>query len=74
MNMGNFVSNNCYYLHLRRCVYRYNVENRAHKELKRQESSPVVAPKHEAGIIDYQKSMRGKAHDFHRISIDSYHH
>lgn len=50
-------------------MYRYNAENRAHKELKRQENSPVAAPKHDAGIIDYQKSMRGRVQDFHRISI-----
>lgn len=57
--MGNFVSNNNFYLLLKRAATRYNAENRAFKELQRQENSPVVAPKYDAGIINYQKLMLG---------------
>lgn len=67
--MGNFISNNNLYLLLKRSATRYNVQNRAHKELKRQESSPVSAPKYDAGIIDYQKSMLGRVYEPHLISF-----
>lgn len=60
VNMGNFVSHNSFYLLLKRAATRYNAENRAYKELKRQEKFPVAAPKYDAGIINYQKSMIGK--------------
>lgn len=58
--MGNFVSNNNLYLVLKRAATRYNAENRAQKELVRQTQAPIAAPKHDAGIIDYKKSMQGK--------------
>lgn len=38
---------------------RYNVENRAFKEIDRQVKRPVPAPKHEAAFIDYHKAMQG---------------
>lgn len=38
---------------------KYNIENRAFKEIDRQAKKPLVAPKHEAGIIDYHKSLKG---------------
>lgn len=58
--MGNYVSNNAVYLSAKRIFMRYNVENRAFKEIEKQSHKPVVAPKHEAGIIDYHKSLESK--------------
>lgn len=43
----------------KRTLMRYNVENRAFKEIERQTNRPVVAPKHEAGTINYHKAMQG---------------
>lgn len=57
--MGNYMSNNSVYLLARRTLMRYNAENRALKELEKQTKRPVVAPKHDAGIIDYHKSLKG---------------
>lgn len=56
--MGNYISNNAVYLSAKRIVMKYNVESRAFKELEKQSQKPVVAPKHEAGIIDYHKSLQ----------------
>ena len=58
--MGNYVSNNAVYLSAKRVLMRYNVENRAFKELEKQSRKPIAAPKHEAEFIDYHKSMKGK--------------
>lgn len=62
--MGNYFSNNIVYLTAKRVIGKYNIENRAYKEIERQSTKPVVAPKHEAGIIDYHKSLKGKISDF----------
>lgn len=67
--MGNFVSNNSFYLLLKRGSTRYNAENRAYKELSRQEKSPVAAPKYDAGIVDYRKSMLGRSYEFRCITL-----
>lgn len=58
--MGNYISNNIVYLAAKRVIGRYNIENRAFKAIEKQATKPVVAPKHEAGIIDYHKSLKGK--------------
>lgn len=57
--MGNYISNNSVYLLTKRILMRYNVENRAFKEMDRQAQRPAVAPKHEAAYIDYHKAMQG---------------
>lgn len=57
--MGNYISNNAVYLSAKRVLSRYNIESRAFKEIERQSTKPVVAPKHDAGIIDYHKSLEG---------------
>lgn len=57
--MGNYISNNLVYLTAKRVLGRYNIESRVFKEIEKQSKKPVVAPKHEAGIIDYHKSMKG---------------
>lgn len=56
--MGNYISNNSVYLLAKRALMRYNVENRAFKELEKQVAKPKVAPKYDAGIIDYHKSLQ----------------
>lgn len=58
--MGNYLSNNTLLLATKRVLGRYNIENRTFKEIEKQSKKPVVAPKHEAGIIDYHKSLNGK--------------
>lgn len=58
--MGNYMSNNAVYLSAKRVLMRYNVENRAFKELEKQSRKPIAAPKHEAEFIDYHKSLKGK--------------
>lgn len=57
--MGNYISNNTVLLSAKRLLMRYNIENRAFKELDRQAIRPVVAPKHDADIVDYHKSLSG---------------
>lgn len=57
--MGNYISNNTLLLSAKRILMRYNVENRAFNEMEKQAKKPLVAPKHDAGIIDYQKSLKG---------------
>lgn len=57
--MGNYVSNNAVYLTAKRFLMRYNIESRTFKEIERQSQKPIVAPKHEGGIIDYHKSLKG---------------
>lgn len=57
--MGNYISNNSVYLLAKRTLQRYNVENRAFKEMDKQITRPVVAPKHEAASIDYHKALKG---------------
>lgn len=57
--MGNYISNNPVYLTAKRVMGRYNIENRVFKEIEKQGTKPVVAPKHESGIIDYHQSMKG---------------
>lgn len=57
--MGNYISNNAVYLSAKRVVGRYNIERRAFKEIEKQSTEPMVAPKHDAGIIDYHKSLEG---------------
>lgn len=57
--MGNYISNNAVYLSAKRVLMRYNVENRAFKELEKQTQKPLPAPKHEAAFIDYHKSLKG---------------
>ncbi|XP_031627187.1 protein NDUFAF4 homolog [Contarinia nasturtii] len=56
--MGNYMSNNTLYLSAKRLVSKYNIESRVSKELDKQAKKPVIAPKHEAGIIDYHKSLQ----------------
>lgn len=58
--MGNYLSNNTALLAAKRILGRYNIESRTFKEIEKQLKNPVVAPKHEAGIIDYHKSLNGK--------------
>lgn len=58
--MGNYLSNNTALLAAKRILGRYNIESRTFKEIEKQLKNPVVAPKHEAGIIDYHKSMKGE--------------
>lgn len=58
--MGNYLSNNTVLLAAKRVLGRYNIESRTFKEIEKQSKNPVVAPKHEAGIIDYHKSLNGK--------------
>lgn len=58
--MGNYLSNNTLLLSAKRALGRYNIESRTFKEIEKQSRKPVVAPKHEAGIIDYHKSLSGK--------------
>lgn len=58
--MGNYLSNNTALLAAKRILGRYNIESRTFKEIEKQIKKPVVAPKHEAGIIDYHKSLKGK--------------
>lgn len=57
--MGNYISNNAVYLSAKRVIMRYNVENRAFKELEKQTQKPLAAPKHESEFIDYHKSLKG---------------
>lgn len=57
-NMGNYFSNNAVFLSAKRALMRYNIENRAFKELEKQTHKPLAAPKHEAGIIDYHESLK----------------
>lgn len=60
--MGNYVSNNTVLLSVKRLLMRYNIENRTLKELDRQAIKPTVAPKHDAGIVDYHESLRSMCH------------
>lgn len=39
---------------------RFNAENRAFKELERQTVKPVIAPKYDAGLVDYHKLMKSE--------------
>lgn len=66
-NMGNYLSNNAVFLSAKRALMRYNIENRAFKELEKQTQKPLAAPKHEAGIIDYHESL--KSNFFKQFSI-----
>lgn len=59
--MGNYLSNNTVLLAAKRVLGRYNIESRTFKEMEKQSQKPKVAPKHEAGIIDYHKSLSGKS-------------
>ena len=38
---------------------RYNAENRAFKEIERQQIRPVVAPKHESNVREFERLMEG---------------
>lgn len=60
VKMGNYISNNTLYLSAKRLVSKYNIESRTFKELEKQSKKPLAAPKHEAGIIDYHKSLKGE--------------
>lgn len=57
--MGNYISNNTVLLAAKRVLSKYNIESRVFKEMEKQSKKPVVAPKHEAGVIDYHKSLKG---------------
>lgn len=57
--MGNYISNNTVLLAAKRVLSKYNIESRVFKEIEKQSTKPVVAPKHEAGVIDYHKSLKG---------------
>lgn len=57
--MGNYLSNNTLLLSAKRVFMRYNIENRAFKEIEKQGKKPLVAPKHDAEYIDYHKSLKG---------------
>lgn len=58
--MGNYISNNTVYLSAKRIFMRYNIENRAFKQLDKHATNPVAAPKHDAALIDYHKSLKGE--------------
>lgn len=62
--MGNYISNNSTWLHAKRILMRYNIENRTMKELDRQANKPKVAPKHDAGLINYHESLSSKFNSF----------
>lgn len=57
--MGNYVSNNAVYLSAKRALMKYNIESRVFKEIEKQGQKPLPAPKHDAGIMDYHKSLKG---------------
>lgn len=65
--MGNYLSNNTVLLAAKRVLGRYNIESRTFKEIEKQSRKPVVAPKHEDGIIDYHKSLSGKLNNLFHI-------
>lgn len=69
--MGNYISQNSVYLSVRRFLTLYNVENRAAKELARQQEKPKAAPKYDAGHIDYHKLMKGKVTAINILDCDS---
>lgn len=58
--MGNYISQNAVYLMAKRTLMRFNAESRAFKELERQTTKPVIAPKFDAGLIDYHKLMESE--------------
>lgn len=57
--MGNYISNNTVYLSAKRAFMKYNIESRVLKEFEKQAKKPLPAPKHDAGIMDYHKSLKG---------------